>query len=234
MKTLIMTFALVLSGASAEAKISSRLEGNTCIECSSASNRAAQQLRDIRNTITSDAKVEDIFSINEKMNFADKCENFADDDGLGRWGTTIVNELHRERYAELYEGTADIKAVCPAFATLNDNAKELVWVMVINAMVHLESSCQKGETAKGPNGTLIGLMQLHKGRESVYAKGCRNGDGNSPDTTFRCGLSMLNKQLANDDALFSRKSYWDVLRPQARSQKYKKVQSAVRKLSFCK
>ncbi|WP_374079242.1 hypothetical protein [Bdellovibrio bacteriovorus] len=236
MKHLLLTFALILSGSTAYTKAhqSSRVQGGTCLECSSTANRATEQLRNLRNTVTATASVEDIFNINEKMNFADKCESFADDEGLGRWGTTIVNELHRERYEELYEGTSDLTAVCPGFKTLNDNGKELVWVMVINAMVHLESSCKKNETAQGPNGTLIGLMQLHKGKEGRYSQGCRNGDGNSPDTTFRCGLAMLNKQLKNDDALFSRKSYWDVLRPQARSQKYKKVQAAVRKLSFCK
>jgi|GEM_PF-2022413 len=237
MKTLFIVTAIMLSSFSAWAKTHSttqRLQAGTCVECSSASNQAAEQLRNIRNTITADASVEDIFSINERMNFADRCENFADEDGLGKWGNTIVTEMHRERYSQLYEGTADLRAICPGFSTLNDNGKELVWVMIINAMVHLESSCQKGETAKGPNGTLIGLLQLHKGREGRYAQGCRNGDGNTPEGSMRCGLAMLNKQLANDDALFSRKSYWDVLRPQARSQKYKRVQAAVRKLSICK
>lgn len=208
--------------------------GGPCYACKSLGNSTAESLRSVRNTITSQSSVNEIFNTNEVMNFADKCEGFADEEGLGKWGQAIVDELHKNRYEALYAGTDDLKAICPGFSSLNDNSKELVWVMIINAMVHLESSCDKTETARGPNGGLIGLLQLHLNRENVYANGCTRGDGKTPNGTFRCGLAMLNKQLTNDEALFSRKSYWDVLRPQARSQKFRKVQAAVRKLSICK
>ncbi len=208
--------------------------GGPCYACSTPSNSTADSIRSVRNTITSQSSVNEIYNANEVMNFADKCEGFVDEEGLGKWGQTIVDELHKNRYEALYTGTNDLKAICPGFSSLNDNSKELVWVMIINAMVHLESSCDKTETARGPNGGLIGLLQLHLNRENVYANGCTRGDGKTPNGTFRCGLAMLNKQLTNDEALFSRKSYWDVLRPQARSQKYRKVRDAVQKLSVCK
>lgn len=205
-----------------------------CYDCSNTKNSTAENLRTIRNTVTAKSSVSDIYNTNEVMNFANKCEGFADEEGLGKWGQTIVDELHRSRYEALYTGTQDLKEICPGFNSLNDNSKELVWVMIINAMVHLESSCDKTETARGPNGGLIGLLQLHVNKEHVYAKGCNRGDGRTASGTFRCGLAMLNRQLMNDETLFSRKSYWDVLRPQARSQKFRKVQAAVRKLSVCK
>lgn len=205
-----------------------------CVNCLNNKNSLAENVRLFRNTITANSSVNDILNTNESMNFADKCEDFVDEEGLGKWGKTIVQTLHKNRYEALYDGTADLRAICPGYRSLNDRSKELVWVMILNAMVHLESSCDKTETAKGPNGRLIGLLQLHRNREEVYAAGCSRGDGQNPARTFECGLSMLNKQLKNDEALFSRKSYWDVLRPQARSQKYKKVKTAIQKLSICK
>jgi hypothetical protein len=206
----------------------------TCYSCMAAPNPTVQNLRNLRNSVIAKTSVSELFNVNEAMNFATKCESFVDEEGLGKWGNTIVEELHRERYEALYQGTDDLKAICPGFSSLNDNSKELVWVMILNAMVHLESSCDKTETARGPNGGLVGLLQLHRNREQVYAQGCKRGDGLNPASTFRCGLSMLNRQLSNDEALFSRKSYWDVLRPQARSQKFRKVQASVKKLSVCK
>ncbi|WP_291516442.1 hypothetical protein [Bdellovibrio sp. ArHS] len=212
-----------------------RTQSSACVECSSSTqNMAAKQLRELRNTVTAQSTVEDLIDVTEVMTFADKCDNFVDEDGLGTWGQTIAQEMHKDRYEYLYQGTPDLVAVCPAFNSLNDNGKEMVWVMIINTMVHLESSCAKSVTAKGPNGTLKGLLQLHKGREQVYADGCRRGDADSPAATFRCGLAMLDKQLETQESLFSRKSYWDVLRPQARSQKFKKVQRAISKIAFCK
>lgn len=241
MKVIATLLSLILlsapSWAAETQKYSFKDGSGVCFSCLSSAQSFksnAQQVRTLRNTITAQTSVEELHNANGAMNFADKCENFVDGDGLGKWGTTIVSELHRTRYEALYEGTDDIKAMCPGFSTLNDNSKELVWVMIINAMVHLESSCDNTETARGPNGGLVGLLQLHRNRENAYAPDCNRGDGKTPAGTFRCGLSMLNKQLANDEALFSRKSYWDVLRPQARSQKYRKVQAAVQKLSVCK
>lgn len=232
--TFIFTFVFMMLGTQAEATKHSSAQAGTCTSCSTAQKNAQQQLRDIRNTITAQEKVEDMIDVTEIMTFADRCDNFIDSDGLGSWGRTIAEEMRKERYENLYHATPDLLSVCPAFNSLNDNGKEMVWVMIINTMVHLESSCTKSVTARGPNGTLKGLLQLHKGREQVYAEGCRRGDADSPATTFRCGLSMLDKQMATQDALFSRKSYWDVLRPQARSQKYKKVKKAVSNLAFCK
>lgn len=234
---MLVSLLLLTSLAHAKTHPQSTFEANrsgVCIQCTENLDRTVSQVRDLRNTVTNNATVEDLASVNERMNFADKCESFVGEEGLGKWGTTIVNELHRNRYQALYEGTPDLRAVCPAYNKLNDNGKELVWVMILNAMVHLESSCDKTETAKGPNGSLVGLLQLHRNKEEVYAKGCQRGDGQNTSRTFACGLSMLNRQLENDEALFSRKSYWDVLRPQARSKKFKKVQLALRKLAICK
>lgn len=177
---------------------------------------------------------ESVAHVNDLMNFAGKCESFATVQDMGKWGELILTEMKRNRYSELYRGASDLSDVCPNFNSMNDEGREVVWVMVVNAMAHLESSCTLGIPARGPNGALIGLLQLHNGSEHKYAKYCKKGDGKTAEGTFRCGLSMLEGQLSRDNALFSRKSYWDVLRPQAKSRKYLKIQKALKNLSICK
>lgn len=194
----------------------------------------AELLRNLYSVEVADMGAESIGKVNNLMRFANKCDNFATLKDMGQWGTLILEELKRNRYTELYRGAPDLTQSCPNFNTMNDEGREVVWVMVVNAMAHLESSCTLNIPARGPNGALIGLLQLHNGAEQKYAKYCKKGDGKTAEGTFRCGLSMLEGQLSRDNSLFSRKSYWDVLRPQAKSQKYLKIQKALKNLSICK
>ena len=191
-------------------------------------------LENLYKVEVSDAGSESVARVNDMLNFAGKCDSFATLKDMGQWGTLILNEMKRTHYTELYRGAPDLTNACPNFSSMNDEGREVVWVMVVNAMAHLESSCTLGIPAKGPNGALIGLLQLHNGAEQKYAKYCKKGDGKTAEGTFRCGLSMLEGQLSRDNALFSRKSYWDVLRPQAKTQKYLKIQKALKNLSICK
>lgn len=194
----------------------------------------AELLENLYSLEVADLGSESIGRVNDLMNFSGKCDSFATIKEMGRWGDIILQEMKRNRYSELYRGAPDLVQACANFNSMNDDGREVVWVMVVNAMAHLESSCTLGIPAKGPNGALIGLLQLHNGAEQKYAKYCKKGDGKTAEGTFRCGLSMLEGQLSRDNALFSRKSYWDVLRPQAKTQKYLKIQKAIKNLSICK
>lgn len=236
MKAMILTISILLSLSSnnADAQIVTSVAGTTCTNCTESSRTANQQLRNVRNAITSQMSVGSLATINSNMNFSRACSSFVNTKGLGTWGEVVVSEMRAKNYQTLYDGTSDMREVCPGYNSLNSNSKELVWVMIVNAMAHLESSCNPSITAQGPNGQLIGLLQLHNGREQAYAPNCRKGDGKTGAGNIRCGLSMLDGQLRRDGLLFSRKSYWDVLRPQARSQKYKKIRQAVASLGLCK
>ena len=218
------------------ALVSSADANSNCASCNSSSGQPefADKLRSIRNTITYQTNINQMFTSSALLNFSERCENFVGEEGLGKWGMAIINEMHRERFDALYNGTNDLIEICPGFKTLDDESKELVWVMIVNAMVHLESSCNNNEVARGPNGAVVGLLQLHQNREHRYSEGCNRGDARTDSGSLSCGLSMLNKQLQYDEALFSRKSYWDVLRPQARSRKYLKVKESVQNLTFCR
>ena len=192
-----------------------------------------------------------VAAVIDDLGYNDRCNGFADEKGLGRLGRVIVNEVTNGQYehvGNLLKGSDDLKRACPRYDTLNTNEKAHVYVMLLASMSFFESSCDPTSGLKrrvqGPNGALGGLIQLHKGKENVYAPNCPRGASNKPETTLTCGLSMLNKQLERQDAIFSPRSYWDVLRPKktfvkTKSGKRRQVQLArtvvgsLRELPLC-
>lgn len=212
-----------------------------CFECQSASsgynnqnqyqtqnNELKQTTAEIINNLS-----KSIVTINSKFNFSDSCHSFAQSSKFGKWGSYIIEEMRANDFDELYRGTSDIVKVCPAFPQMEDGEKEALWVLIINAMSNFESSCDPGEKGYGPNGSLIGLLQLHRGKENKYSHGCQKLDGKSPRDTFRCGLSMLNDQIQRDGLLFSPNSYWDVLRPAGLDHKSRKIRAAIKAYEAC-
>jgi len=176
---------------------------------------------------------EDMVKIIDRLRWSERCENFVQDKNLGPWGTHILSSLNRSEYPELYRGTPDFKLICPAYDDLKDQEKDYVWVMALTAMAFYESSCMQTVSAVGPNGTVNGLMQLHLGKESVYSDGCSKGDSQGPKTSLSCTLSMLNDQIRREQRFFSSKSYWDVLRPKAKSDKAKRIAWSMMLFSLC-
>lgn len=203
-----------------------------CPNCATESN-ISKSVRALRNTLTAQATAEQISAIGEKMKWGDACENFTSDDEYGKWAMMIMKELKSNEAEALLRGSDDLVRICPGYKSLNLDGRQKVWVLIMNAMTFYESTCNKNSQAKGPNGSLIGLLQLHRGKEHVYAPNCKKGDGSTPAGTFRCSISMLNSQLERGEPLFSRKSYWDVLRPQARSKKFAKIQKAIKSFALC-
>lgn len=183
---------------------------------------------------TREFSAEQISIIGDKMNWGDVCDNFASEEAFGKWGQIIMKELRSNANQALLNGSSDLSAICPKYSSFSLDDRLNLWVLIVNAIAFYESSCNSSITARGPNGRLVGLLQLHSGKEDVYAPACKKGDGNTPAGTFRCGLSMLNTQLERGEPLFSRRSYWDVLRPQARSQKYKQIKTAIKSYPACK
>lgn len=179
------------------------------------------------NPESSNDSAEDISNLNDQMKWGDACENFASDKDLGKWGMMILRELDKNPHPTLLGGSKDLFQLCPAYPRMDLQSRKNLWVLILNAMAFYESSCESNSRGRGPNGRLIGLLQLHVNKEQFYAPECRKGDGKTPNGTFRCGLSMLNGQLERGEPLFSRKSYWDVLRPQGQSGAFKKIRKAI-------
>lgn len=175
----------------------------------------------------------DISEIIDKK-YSDKCENFAGNGEVKSWGKIIERELDKDRYAALFKGPSDVRRLCPQYDAMNDEDKSGLWILVISAMTHFESSCVITNKAQGPNGTAAGLLQLHRGKESNYSSGCRNGDSNTAERSILCGMSMLNDQVERQGIVFSTTSYWDVLRPQGRSQKAIRIQNVIGQYPACK
>ncbi|MFV8259667.1 hypothetical protein ACNQKP_17800 [Bdellovibrio bacteriovorus] len=210
--------AAILYGSPA---LASGTEAGHCTDCFVETPNGLR----MKDNLTFVASVLD--DINDKYNWGPSCINYATGTKIGEWGHAIRKEYMAGNFTHLAEGTPDIHQLCPNYKIMKPTDKANFWVLIFNAMTHYESTCNPKATAKGPNGSLYGLMQLHVGREQVYAKSCEKGDSKTPVNTFACTLDMLNGQLRRDNALFSRKSYWDVLRPQAASGKAKKISRSV-------
>lgn len=208
---------------------------NTCgMECMNgrSSNDALKRFVMEMSAITDGAL--DIEVISEKMNYANKCDQFAADGDMKKWGNVIIKELENDKYANmLNNGPRDIGEYCPNFRKMETEERKALNVLIMTAMAHYESSCNFREKAPGPNGTAAGLLQLHKGKEQNYSSGCRKNDSATAERTLVCGLSMLNDQIERGEKLFSASSYWEVLRPRGRSQKAKKIMAAIRKFPAC-
>jgi len=177
--------------------------------------------------------VSGIEKVSDTMNYANKCDEFASDGNVQVWGTVVEQELDRQKYTMVDTGSSDIALYCPNYKSMDENERKSVWMLVLVSMAHYESSCNNKEKAKGPNGTAAGLLQLHRGHEANYSNGCRNSDSNTPERSLICGLSMINDQIQRGEPLFSEHSYWEVLRPRGRSQKARKIESAIRQFPPC-
>lgn len=243
MKLLIAIIVLFMFAQGSDAKVSKTLRGDgsgaSCTGCLDARDSTVDQLRQLRSTVGGDTSYAAIYgyNLNRSQELARACSKFATEDGPGPWARSIKSFMTREEFPYLLDGTDDLHRICPAYTSLRDSEKEVVWVAVLNVMTIGESTCGTDpmmNRKRGPNGRLYGEMQLHSGREHTYSPGCKKGDSKTAASSFRCTLHMLDDQLRREGKLFSRKSYWDVLRPQARSQKYKAIKTIIAGLPICK
>lgn len=204
-----------------------------CLDCVTTRHQTVQQLQTLSAILVAGGNVQELSDANKELGLAPRCE-FAKGDDLGPWGEIIVTEMrtNKSEYTRLYNGTPDLEVDCPRYSRLEDKDKELVWVMILNTMSHLESTCNPTVEARGIKGrTAIGLLQLHKDNEN--RNGCSRGDGRSAERTLECGLDMLNSQLAREGELYGERgeTYWAVLRGD--QSKHNTIRKAIRKLEFC-
>lgn len=166
---------------------------------------------------TTDAAAQ-IAAVMKDLEFSDRCDQFATESGFGSWGRVIIEELVRGEGDSLLRGTDDLRRACPNYDYLGVREKSYVWVKIIASMTFLESSCNPRagleSVVNGPNGRAAGLLQLHKNKEHTYGANCAKGASLSPTSTLKCAISMLDRQVEKTQALFSRATYWGVLRPQ--------------------
>jgi hypothetical protein len=110
-------------------------------------------------------------------------------------------------------GDADLVRLCPNYTNMNDAGKANVFLIIMTAMAFEESTCNNNITARGPNGTLKGLFQLHLGKEASYGPECDNFDSRTPEGSIMCSLSIINKQMGQGNLFRQQSNHWDVLRP---------------------
>ncbi len=164
------------------------------------------------------------------------CSNFADAEAFRAWGKKVLNDMSIEKHPTLLAGPADLVGVCPRYPSLSDDGKKAVWTLVLTGMAFYESTCRESPKEKrGPHGTLVGMFQLHKGKEHKYYTGgtCKKGDGSAAISSIGCVLSMLDILTAKNEVLFSRRSYWAVLRPQDKAKRVASIKKTLRDFPLC-
>ena len=171
-------------------------------------------------------------------NVSDTCVSFLTKEMfLGDSGRHIYEAFNQNiaSFPELVKG-GNISKYCSKYPQMKSNQKGMVWVMVLTMMAHFESSCSIKARAKGPNGTAKGFYQLHQGKEANYDKlgMCAKNSSTSDKLSSKCALSMLERQMSRENGdLFSKKSYWDVLRPNGAARKADDIQRTLKKSSLC-
>lgn len=211
----------------------SSTEGTVCEQCNLVQTPSGPRLKNNLGVVAGN-----IESINNRLKFAGQCSKFADDGRLGVWADNIRSFYMSAKLPFLDKGSPDIHQYCPTYSIMKPTDKANFWVLVLNSMAHFENSCKIANNvpAQGPNGQLVGILQLHSQKEGAYVpqgSDCQNGDGKTAEGSFRCALIMLNTQIRKQNALFARKSYWDVLRPQAESRRVPVIISAIQKYAPC-
>lgn len=187
----------------------------------------------LRKSVMEWGKANDISEISRKMGWSKQCNAFTKGEEYGIWARYIYENISKNSYSRFLDAPFDLVAACPDFPFLTFDLKMDVWILIINAMAHFESSCDSKVGAVGPNGKLAGLLQLHVGKEEFYSPPCSRGDSKNPRDTFDCAIGMLNDQMIRSGRLFDPKSYWDVLRPQSTNRKAIKIYKAITEFPLC-
>ena len=236
----LASLLILLSATQALADgLTSESEASNCIECSmpaSSLDKSASDGGELRNAVVTGNEAQAVGDVSNKMNWSNGCGKYVTGSSYGKWGQQITAALDSNQYDEMMRGSSDIKQLCPGYDQLSREGKQGLWVVILAAMANHESSCRINPPLHGgPNGTLVGLYQLHNGHEHLYSPaGCRNGDGKGGESSIRCTMSMLNDQMGREGKLFSNKAYWEVLHPGSPKKIYLEIQQNVRSYGLCK
>jgi hypothetical protein len=228
--------------------------GQECASCKQAQGRDSAYdavLRFTQNMNEITDGLMDIAVISGEFDYAKECKQFsATSDGeLREWGELITEEFSKPRCATVIDrGPRDIKRYCPNYQNMSPDERKALYVLLLTAMTHYESSCNYSKHRQGPNGIARGLLQLHDGKEQTYSTGCKKGDSRNAKRSLICGVAMIcdqtsyydktlqnhcDKQSCRNQILFSDDAHWEVLQPHGPSQKAPKIQAALKKFSPC-
>ncbi len=174
-----------------------------------------------------------------KTAVADECAVFMDKDYFkGTLGKAIEKQMTQDpaSYGYMLHG-GTLNKYCRKYPEMTAKQKATVWVLIMTVIAHFESTCSPKAKAKGPNGTAYGYFQLHKGKEEFYdnsRNSCIRNASVDPVESTRCALGMIENQMQKSGGdLFSKSSYWDVLRPRGQARKADDIGKAIMKLNLC-
>ncbi len=182
------------------------------------------------NSQNSNFRSKSKISLSDRKLWSPNCYNFIDKDGkYGPWAKAIQNSFKGKEklisdaanwlIGDLSNEIGDTEK----HIKLNKRFKEYSLEQKIDFMIYYaaavamtESSCRANQAAKGPNGTAIGLWQLHLGKTQNYAGGvCGKIKEIDGAQNVICGLKMLNFYVKTEKnpehKLFWEKNYWETM-----------------------
>lgn len=183
----------------------------------------------------------EFLDISERMNFASRCEKkFMGLQGFGPLGKAVKETLSRGSTGSILKHNTSFGGACPGYRSMNLEQRKNLWVFIMMSMSHYESSCRESVTNQGPYGIATGLLQLHGGKEDIYAKWdpdfhCDKGISKNGRRSIQCALTMIGEQIYRGVPLFNENSHWQVLRKVDKpgSQAHQ-IRYAISQISDCK
>lgn len=175
-----------------------------------------------------------LIKLNDRTLWSPNCYNFIDNRGnYGPWAKAIQKSfteggnfdgagisksaswLVGEYSSQIGDLDRGIK-INTKFKNYSQQNKIDFFIYYAAAVAMTESTCRPTQAAKGPNGTAIGLWQLHKGRTNNYADNvCGNFNETNGSLNVVCGLKMLNYYVKSnknsDNKLFWDGNYWETM-----------------------
>ncbi|MGZ6440874.1 MAG: hypothetical protein ACXWRU_12520 [Pseudobdellovibrionaceae bacterium] len=210
-----------------------------CIDCSNSDAKTAmgalsEFAKNMKSTLQVASTVDGMVS--DRHKYAPSCDKFVDDGEYQRLGKVVIKEVNRPENKALYDGTKDLIKICPKYNNgMSKEEKDGLWVLFSAGWAQKESSCAapRVKDGKGPNGTLSGILRMHKGHEQDYKYGvfCKRGDAKTEESSFHCSISMLTGWIEMGHRLFDPGSHWEVLRPYSKAAQA--IMNSIRRYPPC-
>ena len=180
-------------------------------------------------------------TVTKKM--APMCRSqFLGKNGLGPWGEHAKEIMSIGFFEDtIANNKAAFSRICPSYSSMNVEQKKNLIVLTMMAQANWESSCRPAAANHGcPNGTCMGIFQLHLGKEPKYVrtpelkKYCPRYASKSAQQSISCSLAMFVEDLWQGESIVgNRRSYWAVLAPQYGNSKVRAFYSLFSKIPDC-
>ncbi|WP_413295240.1 hypothetical protein ACLSU7_09215 [Bdellovibrio sp. HCB185ZH] len=163
--------------------------------------KAAEQADDPKSkdpSISQNGKQE-IAQDKQGAGVSSSCDIIIKDSGeVGSAGAAILSVVRENKAAFAGNKLKDLSKLCPNYASMTQEKKELFWVWTMMSMSSVESSCNpEAENKNAPNGSAIGLFQLGKDQ-------CNGANLKDKVENSKCAAQKLAAELTSRKTLIAK------------------------------